>query len=1125
MDVEVFLRERILTDFNTNFMVEAGAGAGKTTLVIDRILNQITAPSKDGAPLKLEDIAAITFTEKAANELKLRISSGIRKRIENETSKEKIQLLDRAKLSIDDQFVGTIHSFCQELLRSNAFEAGLGLDYKVIDQDEDAQVRELVWQRYILENQAGLSGMMSRMDELGISTEEAKAVFDTISRHEYSIIEFDPKAWEDDPPYLELMEMLNPLTEIFHYGPDGALETKFGEPMDKVLNSPERKAFIPYYRNQTGKGAVALAKALSSKYDTEGTIFSKSYAKKGLCLGVLEGLDFEGMKTLCESYYIYTYDVIMSIVYPAIKEYTRYKREIMAVSFDDLLILTRNLLRDSKEARERTRERYKCLYIDEYQDTDSIQSEIMFYLNGDDSDEGASWSERKLIPGSTFIVGDPKQSIYRFRGADITQYNKVKTIFEAAPGCEVVVLKKNFRTQSGIVHWVENVFKLPEGSKDELVDSGFGASRFLFNDPASWQASFYGMDAQRMDSDSHGEKIIKGVYSFLAGPLERVDEYRRSEAVWVSGLIKKLVVENYLLQTFDVSTGTMETRPIQYGDFLILLYNTKGMMDYISALKDTNIPVSYAGKLKLGNIDEIANFIDMAEYLADPGNESMLCNVLINCYGVKNLEEWKRVENNGDVMTIELTSFLEMKNPEDVPFPLRDAMQSIRELALLKDSLSPIAFMRRLLDEYERLYLGRYNEILVRSVAGTLHFLIEKLSTKNLASFQMAAEELTLLKDIDTDREMMLEDRGTNGDFGYVRIMNLHKAKGLEAPIVILATGGIDYSHSASLAIRNSDKGKIVDIKLSKGNGVLGYSRNWLKVEPDEEKNLKAEALRLHYVATTRPINALIISAWSKNNWRRYKEFPSKEIPVDFPVEYIGAGELYPLKYDKVEERKKRLNHKRASLTKISAKQSYLEIRPSKLKEFRGIERGYEAGRGTMEIPSGENWGTLIHRVFELYFTYGSVSDKSINLDIESKLIDIAIDELREVEDFSGYRRAITNILRSFISNHDIARITSSAKLIPELRFDLVRQTGEEPEYITGIIDLLAYTEEGVYLMDYKTNVPHTDDEEEFIGHMIETYKPQIDLYREFLADNLGKRVLGSYLYLTSLDRVVDVSQ
>jgi ATP-dependent exoDNAse (exonuclease V) beta subunit len=140
-------------------------------------------------------------------------------------------------------------------------------------------------------------------------------------------------------------------------------------------------------------------------------------------------------------------------------------------------------------------------------------------------------------------------------------------------------------------------------------------------------------------------------------------------------------------------------------------------------------------------------------------------------------------------------------------------------------------------------------------------------------------------------------------------------------------------------------------------------------------------------------------------------------------------------------------------------------------------------------------------------------------------LIDIAIDELREVEDFSGYRRAITNILRSFISNHDIARITSSAKLIPELRFDLVRQTGEEPEYITGIIDLLAYTEEGVYLMDYKTNIPHTDDGEEFIGHMIETYKPQIDLYREFLADNLGKRVLGSYLYLTSLDRVVDVSQ
>lgn len=1124
MDAETSLREKLLTDFDTNFMVEAGAGAGKTSLIIERILNQITASSKDRTPMLLEEIAAITFTEKAANELKLRVAAGIRKRIEDEPCQGKRKLLEKAKLSIDDQFVGTIHSFCQELLRENAFEAGLGLDYKIMDQDEDAQIRELVWQRYIMENQLGLSGIMRRLDELNISVEEAKAAFDTISRHEYSIIDFDAEIWREAPPYQKLMEMLNPLTRIFRTGPDGELETNLGEPLNKVFNAPERKAFIPYYRKQSGKGAVALAKALSSKYEAEGIICSKNYAKKGLCLDVIEGLDFAGMKTLYEACYIYAYDVIMSIAYPAIKEYTRYKREIMAVSFDDLLVLTRNLLRDSKEARERTRERYKCLYIDEYQDTDSIQSEIMFYLNGEAANEGALWSERRLITGSTFIVGDPKQSIYRFRGADIAQYNKVKKIFEEDPGCEVAVLKKNFRTQSGIVQWVENVFKLPEGSVDELAESGYGASRFLLNEPAPWQASFYGMDAQKMDSDYRDEKVIKGVYSFQAGPLERVDEYRRSEAAWVSGFMEKLVRENYLLQTFDVSAGSTEVRPVQYGDFLILLYNTKGMEDYISALKDKNIPVSYAGKLKLGNIDEIANFIDMAEYLADPGNESTLCNVLINCYGISNLEEWKRVEKNGRLRTIDLTSFLELENLGDIPSPLRKAFESIRELAVLRDSMSPMAFMRRLLDEYERLYHGRYNETIVRSVAGTLHFLIEKLSSKNLASFQMASRELALLKDLDTDREMMLEDKGTEGALGYVRIMNLHKAKGLEAPIVILATGGTDYSHSASIAARQSEKGKIVDIKLSKGNGVLGYSRNWLQIESDEEKSLKAEALRLHYVATTRPINALIISGWGRNNWRRYKEFPSIEIPADFPKEYLDMGELYPLQHDKVEGRITRLNNKREALKNVSAKQSYLEVRPSKLKELPEIEWKYEAGHRFSEVPSGENWGTVIHRVFELYFTSESESNGGITYDIDSRLVDMSIDEMKAVEDFSSYKKVIMNILRSFISNHDVIRITSSAKLIPELRFDLVRSTGENPEYITGIIDLLAYSEDGVYLMDYKTNAPHTVDEDEFISHMIGTYKPQIDLYREFLADSLGKKVLGSYLYLTAIDRVIYVS-
>ena len=1123
MDIETSLREKLLTDFDTNFMVEAGAGAGKTSLIIDRILNQITASSKDGTPMLLEEIAAITFTEKAANELKLRVAAGIRKRIEGEPCQDKRQLLEKAKLSIDDQFVGTIHSFCQELLRKNAFEAGLGLDYKVMDQDEDAQVRELVWQRYIMENQSGLSGIMRRLDELSISVEEAKAVFDTISRHEYSIIDFDAEAWRETPPYQELMEMLNPLTRIFRIGPDGELETNLGEPINKVLNAPERKAFIPYYRKQTGKGAVALAKALSSKYEAEGIICSKNYAKKGLCLDVLEGLDFAGMKTLYEACYIYAYDVIMSIAYPAIKEYTRYKREIMAVSFDDLLVLTRNLLRDSKEARERTRERYKCLYIDEYQDTDSIQSEIMFYLNGEAANEGALWSERRLITGSAFIVGDPKQSIYRFRGADIAQYNKVKKIFEEDPGCEVVVLKKNFRTQSGIVQWVENVFKLPEGSMDELAESEHGASRFLLNESAPWQASFYGMDAQRMDSDSQDEKVIKGVYSFLAGPLERVDEYRRSEAAWVSGFIEKLVNENYLLETFDVSTGAVEARPIRYGDFLILLYNTKGMEDYISAIKDKNIPVSYAGKLKLGNIDEIANFIDMAEYLADPGNESMLCNVLINCYGISNLEEWKRVEENGRLKTIELTSFLELENLGDIPPPLRKAFESIRELTVLRDYLSPMAFMRRLLDEYERLYLGRYNETIVRSVAGTLHFLIEKLSSKNLASFQMASRELALLKDLDTDREMMLEDKATEGALGYVRIMNLHKAKGLEAPIVILATGGTDYSHSASIAARHSEKGKIVDIKLSKGNGVLGYSRNWLQIESDEERSLKAETLRLHYVAATRPINALVISGWSRNNWSRYKDFPSRTIPEDFPKEYLGLGDLLPIDSARARDRKIKLNEKIIVWKKTITSASYLETRPSKLQEPSVESISSEAHITSPTYPSGENWGSLIHRIFELYF----LDHIKLNADIQKKqtfeMIDKAIEELKELEDFSRYKEEAFTVLSKFLNNRDILRITASAKLLPELRFDLVMQNEENPEYISGIIDLLISSENGVYLMDYKTNSPRTNDEEVFINQMVSTYKPQLDLYRKILIEKLGENVIGAYIYLTAIDRVIEV--
>ena len=270
MDKETGLRERLLSVFNKNFMVEAGAGAGKTTLIIDRILNQITRHGNEGEPMKLEEIAAITFTEKAANELKIRVSQGLEKRYQETEDEAVRELLTKARLSIDDQFVGTIHSFCQEILRKNAFEAGLGLDYKVLDPEEDQQIRELVWQMYIIREEKDLVPLMKRLDQLELSLADAKSAFDFITGHENSVIDYDVRAYMNEPPLSELAECLEPLLHFFREGTDGELETRYGEPLNKPLNAAERAAFESYFRQRTDKGCISLAKVLIDKHDKDG---------------------------------------------------------------------------------------------------------------------------------------------------------------------------------------------------------------------------------------------------------------------------------------------------------------------------------------------------------------------------------------------------------------------------------------------------------------------------------------------------------------------------------------------------------------------------------------------------------------------------------------------------------------------------------------------------------------------------------------------------------------------------------------------------------------------------------------------------------------------------------------
>ncbi|MDY0236202.1 MAG: UvrD-helicase domain-containing protein [Gudongella sp.] len=1112
------LRDMLLTEFDKNYMVEAGAGAGKTTLIISRIINQILIEDKRyKRPLKLDEIAAITFTEKAASELKQKVMKKLYEASEERESGAEKEVLKEAIALIDDQYVGTIHSFCREILIASGFESSIGSDFKVIEPIEDGEIKELVWRKYLVSQQKNLQTLFEKINEQGLDITVAKSAFMTLLNYEHAQIEYDQAVIDKGDGFSEFRVIVDDFLRGLKIDNTGSIYTKYDEDISSIFLKPFTVKIAAVIKSRDMDNYYLLLNELIK--DPSGEIFAKkSYLKKNSERFDELFTSFEGkdLKAYYDMRYNYIYNLIIATAYPALKLYEMQKKSIMCVNFDDLLVLTRNVLRDYPSIRKRVRDKYKFLYIDEYQDTDPIQTEILFYLNGEAEDENIPWDKRKLISGSTFIVGDPKQSIYRFRGADITLYNKVKEIFTSDIDSELVVLKRNYRTQSGIVEWVEDRFKLQE-ELDEMVASENGAKKFLLNAEIVHQANFYGMNAVKKDSSVEEEHLLKGVYGFKASDAKYIEQNVIDESLWIAKFIEKTVNEDYRIESFDLQKGETIQRPLSYNDFLIILYRTKYMGNYIKDIKDRNIPVSFAGKMRIGDIVEIANFIDLIYFLSNPLNESVLAAVLTNSYGINNLEDYTKRFIDNSLQKVKLYDYLSMELDEyDKDF--RDAINSLKIYLDLKHKFSPIAFIRIIMDEVLPIFTQGYNQTTVKSIAGTLFSIIEKLSNKNIISFEIAANELMLLKELDTEKEMLLEYSGED-DSGYVRIMNLHKAKGLEAPVVILATSSTNMPLDIDNFSKQGPKGKEVFLKLKNGYQVVGFPSGWDAMEQEARIQDNAENLRLQYVATTRAENVLLISEYEKNHWMNYfKENLPKSLNQDF---FEEESERVPLKSICYKTAKNIIEGFALSNEETiieCSKNTYSYTTPSSHDDsgFSKSEDVFFEENHEISRFKGVEWGSIVHRLFEIYLKKagGNSFDRGIAIDsIIDVLLEFSIEE--EIED---YNLRLISILANFINNTKFKELSESAEILTETIFD--RVIGRD--YISGIIDLLFVTDDGFYIIDYKTNAKW-GSEEGFIDNLILLYKDQLNYYKEIVLGIMDKKVLGVYIYSTAIDKFIEI--
>lgn len=413
-------RDRIRGDLDATLVVEAAAGTGKTTEMIKRIIAVIRA----GATT-LERIVAVTFTEKAAGEMKLRLRTELedaRRKAADETERARFVA---ALAELEVARIGTIHSFCADLLRERPIEARIDPVFEVAAEDESERLFSRAFERWFQASVAqpgeGVRRILRRSDPTELLR---NAGWSLVQRRDFD------GAWRRDP-FDRDVAIDGALAELATLGGLGAQADSPKDPLgqlftklDRWLAELGRRELV---RPRDYDGLEAELSALCRWWEWRPTGKSKLYGANLVRADVIARRD--EVKAALEMFLELADADLAALLReelrPLVQAYEDLKARTGKLDFIDLLADARDLLRDDRRVREEMQDRFTHFFVDEFQDTDPLQVEILLLLCADDP-AIAEPAHVQVKPGKLFIVGDPKQAIYRFRRADIALYESIK---------------------------------------------------------------------------------------------------------------------------------------------------------------------------------------------------------------------------------------------------------------------------------------------------------------------------------------------------------------------------------------------------------------------------------------------------------------------------------------------------------------------------------------------------------------------------------------------------------------------------------------------------------------------------------------------------------------------------
>lgn len=1070
------VRERILSDLDTTFLVEARAGSGKTTSLVGRMLAMI-----ESGKARIEQIAAITFTRKAADELRSRFRLEMEKRMRTAKSPE-FERLEAALRDIDSCYIGTIHAFCGRLLRERPIEAGIDPMFRELEEEEALALQDQCWDEYLLQLQSREVGLLvPELAELHVQMGELKEVYRKVSGYRDVQVQTPPSPRPDfDVIRLSLPGLIE---DAYPYIPTVQPE-KDWDNLQFMIKDGRRKIAL----HGLEKDERILELALLFKQNMK--VVQSRWTDKSMGKAFQERFQDWQVTVLfpfLNAWREYLYPKLIEQVLPAVRYCEQRRNQLGVMGFQDLLMRAAKLLRDNRHVREYFGRKYTRLFVDEFQDTDPIQAEILFWLTGGETAE-TDW--RKLTPksGSLFVVGDPKQSIYRFRRADISIYNFVKN--KLAECGECVQLTSNFRSVHAIGQFVNSDFRSRFPERETEHQAAFAEMETQMPNPVDLNGRSMGA--------LHGTAII--THDKMSGGKPAIAE---ADAYRIARYIAWACAGNLQIQERSAEGGYVYRQAVP-GDFLILLKQKEFLALYAEYLELYGVPAVTVGGTPV--YEEIGLLALLAQCLNDPDDKIALLAVLRGMFGV-NDNALYHYKMEGFPFTY---LFLpEREKVSAISMPVFDALERLAGYRRQIELLPAWAAMMSIVGD-----LGMLSRALGRTGgfgrAGTLLRLLQQVQSDLRAAAgwgELTAQLLHFAEEGKMEGSHLLA-----GQQDAVRLMNLHKAKGLEASVVFLAAPCGNSDHDASEYVDRSGPEALGNFVISRKKGyqkeIIAQPPGWQVLAERERLFMLAEQDRLLYVAATRAKQLLVIS--------RYPDKPAIDPWSGFAESLQEAPELEDVEWEPVlsqEYRAAEDDEGKEQIDRLSIP-SYRSASVTELAKHAGTQppRPIE-GRGLA-------FGSTVHRSIELLGKGAGMDELDTSIAViaeeeglDSRLMPEVKSMLEEVKESQIWRRALaakTMLQELPFRTMRIYEVTVGVNSNDHGDQESTYQDGKAPDLLLkGVVDLLFEEEDGWVIVDFKTDMYANGQ----LGLFSDFYRPQVQAYASELERAFGLKVKEQGLY------------